>query len=333
MKKLFIILMLVLLCGCQKETNLSNEAKTTSKQDFWQAIIKSIESKSDETSFSLNDLEIRIQDPNYVEDKNHRGLSINKSNNSETTSESISFILDNINEKSLSYVYTFQEKNDNDETKHVLNIKTTDKKYQEYQLSYTCYQYSNNQQIDETSALGNLTINNEQISYDNMPYLKETLSKSLDLLNEFQKAFDIDLETYDFVNLPKIADKFVIESSKTIDEQVATTLDYRSKPYSNAKGYMLESYLKVDKEYTSIEFGEYNIDRQSYDSKTTATLKPRDLENCYDIIQKNDPDVQYSVYFKNDKAYMYLQSISDTNIINDVNNNNGASASSLLEKK
>ena len=41
------------------------------------------------------------------------------------------------------------------------------------------------------------------------------------------------------------------------------------------------------------------------------------IRDSYDIVQKGDPDVNYAIYFDDNKAYMYDQTTSDSDIEND----------------
>ena len=94
---------------------------------------------------------------------------------------------------------------------------------------------------------------------------------------------------------------------------------------------MLSDYVKVSKDFATIEFGVYNLDREDYDLKNEATLKKRSLDNCYDIVQKGDPDGNYAIYFDDNKAYMYDQTTSDSDIENDVKNNDALQAQIILQ--
>ena len=230
------------------------------------------------------------------------------------------FSLQNEDEKSLEYIYVITESGGKSQT---LSIKAENENYNEYTLDYESY---------DSKANGKLSIGKDnQITYDNVPLLKETLLMSLQLLNEFQMDFDINLQDYNFINLPELTNDLEIPLLNQVSQETSLTIDYYSTPQANARGYMLSDFVKVSKDFTTIEFGVYNLDRDDYDLKNEATLKKRNIDNCYDIVQKGDPDVNYAIYFDGNKAYMYDQTISDGNIENDVKNNNALQAQIILQ--
>lgn len=314
MKKIITVLiaMLFLFAGCQKQ-----EEKSV---DFWMAIVDAIKDQLEDNWYQIDDFSIAVEDLKNAKDADHPSLTIRKEIKEEKTIKNVMFSLQNEDEKSLEYIYEITESGGKSQT---LKIKAENENYNEYTLDYENY---------DSKANGKLSIGEDnQITYDNIPLLKETLLMSLQLLNEFQAEFDINLQDYNFVNLPQLTNDLEIPPLNQVSQETSLTIDYYSSPHANARGYMLSDFVKVSKDFTAIEFGVYNLDREDYDLKNEATLKKRSLDNCYDIVQKGDPDVNYAIYFDGSKAYMYDQTTSDSDIENDVKNNNALQALIILQ--
>lgn len=314
MKKIIIVLiaMLFLVTGCQKQ-----EEKSV---DFWMAIVDATKDQLEDNWYQNDDFSIAVEDLENAKDADHPSLTIRKEIKEEETTKNIMFSLQNEDEKSLEYIYEITESDGKSQT---LRIKAENENYNEYTLDYEDY---------DAKANGKLSIGKDnQITYDNVPLLKETLLMSLQLLNEVQAEFDINLQDYNFVNLPQLTNDLEIPPLNQVSQETSLTIDYYSSPHANARGYMLSDYVKVSKDFATIEFGVYNLDREDYDLKNEATLKQRSLDNCYDIVQKGDPDVNYAIYFDDNKAYMYDQTTSDSDIENDVKNNDALQAQIILQ--
>lgn len=314
MKKIIIVLIgiLFLATGCQKQ-----EEKSV---DFWMAIVNTIKDQLEDNQYQNDDFSIVVEDLKSAKDVDHPSLIIRKEIKEKDTTKTVMFSLQNEDEKSLEYIYVITESGGKSQT---LSIKAENENYNEYTLDYEGY---------DSKANGKLSIGKDnQITYDNVPLLKETLLMSLQLLNEFQMDFDINLQDYNFINLPELTNDLEIPPLNQVSQETSLTIDYYSTPQANARGYMLSDFVKVSKDFTTIEFGVYNLDRDDYDLKNEATLKKRNIDNCYDIVQKGDPDVNYAIYFDGNKAYMYDQTTSDVNIENDVKNNNALQAQIILQ--
>ncbi|MCD8028606.1 MAG: hypothetical protein LUF02_08115 [Erysipelotrichaceae bacterium] len=176
----------------------------------------------------------------------------------------------------------------------------------------------------------NISTTNE-ITYDNVPLLNDAMNSFYNLINDFQEDFNIDYSSYDdFVNLPELSQNLDIPSIDNVSEETSTTIDYYGEEYYNAKGYTMMRFLRVSKDYTTVEFGTY-CKEQNYSDSSTMTLEARSIDNCYNMVPKNDPDVYYSVYLDDTVAYVYLQSDSDDYIQNDVINNSGSDAHFTLK--
>lgn len=315
MKIIRIILSMILvltITGCQKENN---------DQDFWVATINALESKLKNNSYNNDGWQINVEDENFAKDKDHRGLTIRKINKNENISKTTMLSFQNNNNiKTISYQYIISQDN-KDQT---LTIESSDKDYKKYEIKY-----QNNNKIN---AIGKLNVDlNNKITYDNVPLLKEAMDAYFSLLEDFQKEFKIDYHDYDFVNLPELAKDIEIPVLENGNNKTATTINYYSDVYFNAKGFSLVTFLEIEKDFSTAQFGIYNIERKGYESNDTVTLEERNIDSCYNIIQKNDADINYAVYFDNEIAYTYLQSKSDQEIQNDILNNNALQAVSILK--
>lgn len=312
MKKVVIFFMccICLLTGC------SEKSKKSSSIDFWQATIQAVEKKTDDNSYSDEKWNIGIE----ISDDPHKSITIREIFQEEHQKIRVMFSLQNLNnEKTISYIY---EKTVNNDC-YQLNISSTDETYLNYKTSYSI----NNKEEEK----GQMTVKNNQLEFDNIDMLEEAMSAFITLLDDFQSEFDIDYSQYDFVNLPELSKNIDFNSQDT-DEEVYTSTDYYSDVYYNARGYTLQDFLKIDKEGDSVQYGVYNLDRETNDTNETVTLEKRTHENCYNIVQKNDPDYYIAVYFYHDYAYIYLQSMNDDDMLNDIKNNNAQQARVILKK-
>ncbi|MFQ8704733.1 MAG: hypothetical protein ACLR9T_01615 [Thomasclavelia sp.] len=315
MKIIKIILgtiLVLMITGCQKENN---------NQDFWVATINVLEDKLENNNYSDDTWQINVEDKTLTKDKNHRGLTIRKTikNDNLFNTTMLSFQNHN-NNKTISYHYI---KNQNDKEQKLI-IESINKEYKKYEIKY--------QNNNKTEAIGKLNIGTDnKITYDNIPLLKEAMKAYLSLIEDFQKDFKIDYHDYDFVNLPELAKDIKIPDLENIDDKTATTINYYSDVYFNAKGFSLVTFLEIEKDFLTAQFGIYNIERKGYESNDTVTLEKRSIDNCYNLIQKNDPDINYAVYLDNEIAYIYQQSKSDQEIQNDISNNGALQAVSILK--
>lgn len=324
-KKLVLLAMIMTLTitGC------GNEEKNS---DFWSATINVLEDKLDNNNYNKGHWQIGVQDKSQVDDKEHRSLTIREIFEEENITKTTMFSLENLNNtKTISYIYKKSQAKDYNRYDQTVTIKSIDESYHEYEITYNYEEYQNENYHDGNEAKGKLKIGTDnKITYDNVPLLKEAMTAYLTLLNDFQQEFNLDYHKYDFVNLPELSKNLDIPILENISKETSTTTDYYSEVDINAKGFSLITFLKVNEDLSSADFGVYNLERKDYESKVTITFEKRNLENCYNIIQKNDPDINYTVYFNDDTAYIYLQSLTDQEIMDDLQNQ-GSKAIHILK--
>ncbi|WP_294581768.1 hypothetical protein [uncultured Thomasclavelia sp.] len=318
MKILITILLSFCLIGCNSENEIATDNQVT---DFWKETITTMEDYVSENTYQQDNWSIRLQDPSYVSDLDHRSILIRQENKQDVTTETITFSLQNQNDQQyIEYIYHLSKIDGDNREEQSLSLTSNDDTFKSYDMSYSIENYVFDQLNNNQEAAGLLTINqNNQIMYDNLPLLKTAMTAWLQLIEDLQNDFKIDYDNTDFVNLPLLASKVEIPEVNAISENVTTTIDYYSDEYANARGYILQDALKVSKDYQTGEFGTIDITRNET-SFVSVTLKQRDEANCYNIDQPNDPDEYLAVYFSNDSAYIYLQSLSDQEIIADVDN-------------
>ncbi|WP_028043109.1 hypothetical protein [Candidatus Stoquefichus massiliensis] len=305
------LFLIVIMIGCKE--------KTVNNLDFWSATLQALDLKLENNRYVKGNWDIQVQDQSQAEDESHRSLLIRQVHTNKDIKETITYSLQNNDrKKQISYIYVKSETNQENRYDYTVELQSIDESYQSYKITYQYEKYQSGNYKDGKEANGKLMIHNDdQIQYDNVPLLKEAISAYLSLLNDFQKEFDIHYQDYDFINLPELVNRLDIPELKTVSEEASLTTDYYEQVHINAKGFQLISFLKVNKDITSAQFGTYNVEREDYESNVTVTLEKRDIENCYDIIQKNDPDVNYAVYFDKEAAYVYLQSFTDQEIKDD----------------
>ncbi|WP_027088760.1 hypothetical protein [Thomasclavelia saccharogumia] len=324
-KKLVLMTMIILgITGCGNSAEKNN--------DFWAATINVLEDKLENNSYDEGNWQIGVQDKSQIEDKEHRSLTIREIFEEKNVTKTTMFSLQNQNDtKTISYIYKKSETDNNNRYDQTVTIESTDESYHEYKIIYSYEEYQNENYHDGKEANGKFKIGNDnKITYDNVPLLKEALNAYLTLINDFQQEFNLNYDEYDFVNLPELAKNLDVPDLDNIDEETSTTTDYYSEAYINARGFSLITFLKLNKDFSSAEFGIYNVEKKEYESNATVTFEKRGIADCYNIIQKNDPDVNYAVYFSGDTAYVYLQSLTDQEIIDDVQNQ-GTNATDILK--
>lgn len=326
-KRILLCFSLVLtLSACSNTTE--NEDK-----DFWKATIDVLEDKLENNQYNKGDWQIGVENLSKAEDDSHRSLTIRLINENELSTETTMFSLQNNDgKKQISYIYKITKMIDNNQYDQGLTISSTDNDYKHYQVDYTYQEFRYENYFDGKEAEATLTINDDNsITYDNVPLLSETMTHCLALLEQFQKEFNINYHDYDFISLPELCKDLGIPVINSINENVSTTLDFYSEVRYNARGHSLVDYLQVDKNYTTAILRVYNVGRKTYDSTIENTLEKREINNCYNMITQYDSDNSYAVYFQQETAYLYPQSVSDQEIENDVLNYGGSQASIILK--
>lgn len=313
-------------------TACSNSNENEEK-DFWEATIDVLEDKLERNQYNEGNWQIGVEDLSRVEDESHRSLTIRYINENESTTETTMFSLQNKDEKKeISYIYKISEIRDNNQYDQSLTLRSTDEDYKQYQINYAYQEFRYGNYFDGNEVEATLTINEDNtITYDNVPLLNETMKHCLDLLEKFQKEFSINYHDYDFISLPELCKDIEKPSVNSIDEKLSTTLDFYSEVRYNARGHSLVDSLQVDKDYTITTLRVYNVDRRTYDFTIENTLERREIDNCYNMVTQYDSEVNYAVYFQQETAYLYPQSVLDQEIENDVINNGGSQASIILK--
>lgn len=313
-------------------TACSNSNENEEK-DFWEATIDVLEAKLVRNQYNEGNWQIGVKDLAGVEDESHRSLTIRYINENESTTETTMFSLQNKDgKKEINYIYKISEVIDYNQYDQSLTLSSTDEDYKQYQINYTYQEFRYVNYFDGKEVEATLTINEDNtITYDNVPLLNETLKHCLDLLEKFQKEFSINYHDYDFISLPELCKDIEIPSVNSIDENLSTTLDFYSELRYNARGHSLVDSLQVDKDYTIATLRVYNVGRRTYDATIENTLEKREIDNCYNMVTQYDSEVSYAVYFQQETAYLYPQSVSDQEIENDIINNGGSQASIVLK--
>lgn len=313
-------------------TACSNSNENEEK-DFWEATIDVLEDKLERNQYNEGNWQIGVEDLSRVEDDSHRSLTIRYINENESNTETTMFSLQNKDgKKEINYIYKISEVRDYNQYDQSLTLSSTDEDYKQYKINYTYQEFRYENYFDGKEVESRITINEDNtITYDNVPLLNETMKHCLDLLEKFQKEFSINYHDYDFVSLPELCKDLEIPSVNSIDENLSTTLNFYSEVRYNARGHSLVDSLQVDKDYTIATLRVYNVGRRTYDSTIENTLEKREIENCYNMMTQYDSEVSYAVYFQQETAYLYPQSVSDQEIENDVINNGGSQASIILK--
>lgn len=316
MKKLFLCLLCICcLVACKGE---KVEKETIVCNDFWQAMVVAVEDKLNENSYYKDKWEINVEDESRAKDPMHRSITIRQVYKSDKQKITVMFSLQNRDQQTLSYVYKVEQ----NQNTYLLELQSFDEMYRKYQMAYL---ENNNEK-----AKGKLIVENQRISGDNLPLLKEGIEAWDKLLNDYQKEFDFDYHQYDFINVPKLAKNSHIPSM--INDDVYTTVKYYSDVFTNAKGFCLQAFLEVQKDLSSVQFGIYNQDRATNDESNMLSLEKR-TDNLYNMNTQKDLDVLYAVYFKDNQAYIYHQDKNDLEIISDVTENQGKQAIYILTKE
>lgn len=316
---------LLLFSGCSKQDEV---------EDFWSATYHALADRLENNGYYEDNWQIGVEDPSQIKEEGHPNMTIRQYDaTNDVAYERIMYAFQHDDqEKTVSYIYELSEGTIEDQIIHNVTLKSVDELYEHYKITYTKQLFHNGNFVEQQEAEGTMTIHNGRIqSYDNVPYLKETMEKLQKLINDVQDEFDLDYDSYSFVNVPALAQGLEIPELREISEDSSLTDNYYGEAQINAKGYSLIPFLYLDKNFSSVRFGQYVIEQKAYASDIEAELEARDLPSCYNIIQKNDPDIQYALYVQGDICYLYEQSMSDQEILLDVQNH-GTQALYIMDK-
>ncbi len=220
------------------------------KQDFWEATIDAVQSKSKDNAYLKNNWNIGISSDEGKKHQNMAARYIVENDNETTTTI---FALQNQNDKEyISYTYTTDVIEDTKEYQKTITINSTNKKYTKYDIQYNYYEFENGNYTYGEDATGSISINKDGITYDNVPLLNEAIQSCCTIIDDFQEEFDIDYEEYDFDPLPYQMKDLNIPSIDEIQEETATSTDYYGEQRINAKGYTLVDCLSIDKDTNEV---------------------------------------------------------------------------------
>lgn len=298
------------------------------KQDFWEATIDAVQSKSKDNAYLKNNWNIGISSDEGKKHQNMAARYIVENDNETTTTI---FALQNQNDKEyISYTYTTDEIEDTKEYQKTITINSTNKKYTKYDIQYNYYEFENGNYTYGEDATGSISINKDGITYDNVPLLNEAIQSCCTIIDDFQEEFDIDYEEYDFNPLPYQMKDLNIPSIDEIQEETATSTDYYGEQRINAKGYTLVDCLSIDKDTNEATYSTFNYERQSDEESIPCTLSLQG-NNIYLLTPDMDIDFTYYIYKTDDTVYMYSIDYSSNEIIEDITNNGGNMAEQVLK--
>lgn len=304
---LFVVISLS-ACGSSKKEDV-----------FWKETINVLEDKLENNSYVKGHWNIGVEGKNVAKDKKHRNITIRQVYKNATTPKTILFAFQNRdNTNHISYIYKKSEIKEENESQYTVDITSTDKTYKKYDIKYTKQIFKSGNFQNQEEAVGYINIGDDhKLTYENVPLLGEAMKAFYNEINDFQKEFEIDYKKLDFINLPELAkDTEFIVLEKEQAYPSATTTNYYAQPHINAKGYSLVTFLKIDKDMKAAQYGRYCVEQKAYEFNQEVKLEKRGMEHCYNLVQ-NDPDVSYAVYVQGDRAYLYLQSMSDQEIASD----------------
>ena len=143
------------------------------KQDFWEATIDAVQSKSKDNAYLKNNWNIGISSDEGKKHQNMAARYIVENDNETTTTI---FALQNQNDKEyISYTYTTDVIEDTKEYQKTITINSTNKKYTKYDIQYNYYEFENGNYTYGEDATGSISINKDGITYDNVPLLNEAI--------------------------------------------------------------------------------------------------------------------------------------------------------------
>ena len=301
-------------------------------QDFWSATASALYAKVTNNQYDEENWQIGIEDPSRAEDEDHPSLTIRQINQNENITETTMFSLQNNNDiKTISYIYEISETMDDKRMDQKVTVSSTNDTYTEYAITYTMQEYHSNTYFDGREASGIITLEDKKTIYVNVPKLKEAMEHCEALLNDFQSEFNIHYQDYNFISLPQQMKEMNIPEMNEVTSAIGTTTDYYSEPFINAKGFSLVTSLRISIDKTNAELLIYNVERQDFEKKLNVSLEKRNLDNCYNLIQNGDPDLQYAVYFDGETAYLYKQDKTDDEILQDIQQHEASHAISILK--
>lgn len=297
--------------------------------DFWTATLNALDKRIENNTYNEGNWDIGVEDASQTEDEDHRDLTIRYITKNDVYRETtmLSFQHKN-NQKTVSYIYETSAIENEKEIVSNVTITSTDETYHSYDVTYTEQSFQSGAYQDGTEMTGHIQIEDHQtITYENVPMLEEALNQSHRMLMKFQEEFELSFDEYEFVNLPKLSEGLEIPRMTQVK---TATKDYYSKGEINAKGYMLITYLKINENARSAEFGTYNVERKENESSIDVTLEKRSEQPIYNMIQAGDSDESYVVYIEDETAYVYSQAITDDKLLADIHTG-GTNAKYILE--
>ena len=266
------------------------------KQDFWEATIDAVQSKSKDNAYLKNNWNIGISSDEGKKHQNMAARYIVENDNETTTTI---FALQNQNDKEyISYTYTTDVIEDTKEYQKTITINSTNKKYTKYDIQYNYYEFENGNYTYGEDATGSISINKDGITYDNVPLLNEAIQSCCTIIDDFQEEFDIDYEEYDFDPLPYQMKDLNIPSIDEIQEETATSTDYYGEQRINAKGYTLVDCLSIDKDTNEATYSTFNYERQSDEESIPCTLS---LQGNNIYLLTPDMDIDLTISFDTDR--------------------------------
>lgn len=225
-------------------------------------------------------------------------------------------------ENGISYSYDLQTIED-DETvnNEKLTIQSTDSEYKKYSMNYMNVIYHGPLYYDTVTASGNITVQNDgSIEFDDTPFLKEMMERERTLIQEFEEKFSLDYSKTDFVNLPELFRDVQFDENTNYNESL-DSIQYFSNADINAKGYQIQTFLKLDKNGNTGILGTYVAEQRMYGTQINVTLQPRSIENCYDLIPIYDHAKEYTAYISGNLIYLYPIDITDEALTQEIQNN------------
>ena len=127
------------------------------KQDFWEATIDAVQSKSKDNAYLKNNWNIGISSDEGKKHQNMAARYIVENDNETTTTI---FALQNQNDKEyISYTYTTDVIEDTKEYQKTITINSTNKKYTKYDIQYNYYEFENGNYTYGEDASGSISCN------------------------------------------------------------------------------------------------------------------------------------------------------------------------------
>lgn len=300
-----MFIFIVMLNGCTKTENT----------DFWVETIDVLHKAEESNSYDKEKWNIGIQGETVTTDPVYPAVTVKRND----TDVDAYFGLSNFGKDTRRVEYSYRTTKEEEEKtieEHIL-LYSSDETFQNYVARYSYKVFQDNALLNEETQEGKLNVEENQLTYENVPYLSELGDYFVQYLNDFQKDFNLDYANTDFINVPSLIQQAHIPSLIAQAQEENAMTSYSSEAKINAKGYSLVTSVDVNETKKEAIYQVYNVEMQTYVTTWNFGLQETNQQHLYLLTTNMDLDMQYAIYIDGETMYLYSQEMSPQEIYND----------------